>query len=590
MHHKHLIILLLLLLLTACGRHRQAEALLMQADSLMASRPDAAYALLDSVGDEARGTWGRADRMRYELTLAEAMNKTYQDFTTDSVMKRVARYYDRHGSANQQLKAHYLLGCTYRDMGEAPAAINAWKEAVEKADTLSKDCDYSTLYRVYGQMAVLFYRQYLPEEELIAREQYARYALLSGDTLSYIRGLLLKNDASEALGDTSAVLQNVDYVRRLYLERGLMKEAAQVYPSAIKIALNQGSYEKAHHMMTVFEHESGLFDINGNIAPTREIYYYRKGQYYLGVHQLDSAEHWFRRLLGYPQVLLDGYRGLLSLYTQKHCTDSIYKYARLYEDATARYLRETQSAATVQAKGMYDYSRQQNIARAKEKEADELRHRLTYICLLVAFVAFLIFIHYQKKKRDRRQLQARYDILAEALTKARQEAEALNESLTKKEATQKLITQKEEQIKKLESMINNLRKEMGIKPKIKQMQKKDISKIIDSFHYISQPHFEYEGDTKKKVSARAATEHEWKKLMTAIQHSNPDFYLFIIRHKLSKLKLKVCVLSYLGFDNQEIITLTNASKGSVPNARYMLAKELFGLDSALDLDKHLRML
>ena len=57
-----------------------------------------------------------------------------------------------------------------------------------------------------------------------------------------------------------------------------------------------------------------------------------------------------------------------------------------------------------QTRGMYDYSRQQNIARAKEKEADELRHRLTYICLLVAFVAFLIFIHYQKKKRDRRQL------------------------------------------------------------------------------------------------------------------------------------------------------------------------------------------
>ena len=131
MRHKHLIgILILTLTFAACGRHRQADALLTQADSLMASRPDAAYAMLDSVRDEARGTWGRADRMRYELTLAEAMNKAYVSFTTDSVMKRVARYYDRHGSANQQLKARYLLGCTYRDMGEAPAAINAWQEAV----------------------------------------------------------------------------------------------------------------------------------------------------------------------------------------------------------------------------------------------------------------------------------------------------------------------------------------------------------------------------------------------------------------------------------------------------------------------------
>ena len=59
--------------------------------------------------------------MRYEVLLAEAMNKSYVSFTTDSVLKQVVRYYDRHGSPNEQLKAHYLLGCAYRDMGEAPA-------------------------------------------------------------------------------------------------------------------------------------------------------------------------------------------------------------------------------------------------------------------------------------------------------------------------------------------------------------------------------------------------------------------------------------------------------------------------------------
>ena len=102
MHYKHIIGILLVLSLTftACGRHRQADALLSQADSLMASRPDSAFAMLDSVRDEARGTWGRADRMRYELTLAEAMNKAYVSFTTDSVMKRVARYYDRGQESN----------------------------------------------------------------------------------------------------------------------------------------------------------------------------------------------------------------------------------------------------------------------------------------------------------------------------------------------------------------------------------------------------------------------------------------------------------------------------------------------------------
>ena len=116
----------------------------------MTAHPDSAYRLLDSIRDEARTSWRRADRMRYELTLAEAMNKAYKDFTTDSALKQVVRYYDRRGSHNDQLKARYLLGCAYRDMDEAPAAINAWQEAVDCADTTSTDCDYNTLYRVYG--------------------------------------------------------------------------------------------------------------------------------------------------------------------------------------------------------------------------------------------------------------------------------------------------------------------------------------------------------------------------------------------------------------------------------------------------------
>ena len=61
--------------------------------------------------------------MRYELLLAEAQNKLGHPFTTDSVLRRVVGYYDRHGSANQRLKSRYLLGCAYRDLHEAPIAL-----------------------------------------------------------------------------------------------------------------------------------------------------------------------------------------------------------------------------------------------------------------------------------------------------------------------------------------------------------------------------------------------------------------------------------------------------------------------------------
>ena len=122
--------------------------------------------------------------MEQELLRARAMNKEYVLFTTDSVMREVADYYDRHGTPNERMEAHYLLGCTYRDMGEAPRAIDCYLDAAACADTTAKDCDFWMMASVYGQMAYLYHQQLLFTYEIEARQQACRYNLLAGDTLS----------------------------------------------------------------------------------------------------------------------------------------------------------------------------------------------------------------------------------------------------------------------------------------------------------------------------------------------------------------------------------------------------------------------
>ena len=68
---SRLLFLLTLPLLASCGRqHDEATALLDRADSLITVNANSAYTLLADVRDEARESWRRADRMRYELTLA----------------------------------------------------------------------------------------------------------------------------------------------------------------------------------------------------------------------------------------------------------------------------------------------------------------------------------------------------------------------------------------------------------------------------------------------------------------------------------------------------------------------------------------
>ena len=65
------------------------------------------------------------ERMRALLDRADSMNSAYIPLTDgmDSLLLDATRFYDRHGDADQQMRAHYLLGCAYRDMGEAPAAL-----------------------------------------------------------------------------------------------------------------------------------------------------------------------------------------------------------------------------------------------------------------------------------------------------------------------------------------------------------------------------------------------------------------------------------------------------------------------------------
>lgn len=68
--------------------------------------------------------------MRYQLVYAKGMNKGYVDFTTDSLMKEIVDYYDNHGTCQQQMLAHYLLGCVYRDLGDSPASLSCYNDAI----------------------------------------------------------------------------------------------------------------------------------------------------------------------------------------------------------------------------------------------------------------------------------------------------------------------------------------------------------------------------------------------------------------------------------------------------------------------------
>ena len=97
----------------------------------------------------------RRTTMLAVLDEADSLNRSYIPITSDSLLKEASDYFDSHGTPNERLRAHYLLGCAYRDMSEAPHAIETWQDAITCADTTAADCDYKSLGKVYSQESKL---------------------------------------------------------------------------------------------------------------------------------------------------------------------------------------------------------------------------------------------------------------------------------------------------------------------------------------------------------------------------------------------------------------------------------------------------
>lgn len=151
----------LLYILVGCTENRVQMQRLQVIDSLMEAHPQAAYDSLCRFDSLEVPDASRKVAMKCRMLMAKAQNKLYLQLSADTKFQEVVDYYDSWGTDNEKMQAYYLLGCVYRDQKDAPKAMMSYKKAVECADTLSKECDYSTLSKVYGQMADIYRFQYL---------------------------------------------------------------------------------------------------------------------------------------------------------------------------------------------------------------------------------------------------------------------------------------------------------------------------------------------------------------------------------------------------------------------------------------------
>lgn len=343
---------------------------------------------------------GGGEEQRRQLEALEQQNRSGEQMLNDSLAESLVEYFDKHGDANERMRAKYILGRTYYCLGELPRALETYFEAADCADTTLIDCDYKVLSRIHAQSAVIFHAQIQARSELKELRLAEHYAWKGQDTLQAIECYAQQSGAYDFCGLSDSVVVICEKASFLFDKIGRIDRASQMKGRAITSLVKNKEYEKAKQFIDDYESNSGLFVGKDSVCRGHEIYYYIKGQYYLGICLLDSAEDMFRKELCEGKDYnnqIGACTGLQKVYEQRNNSDSIAKYAcRAYELNDSAYsLSEMQNIQQLQAS--YNYSHHKYLARQKEVEA-KIAWLTSALVIVAAFfiTAILLWIFFRR--------------------------------------------------------------------------------------------------------------------------------------------------------------------------------------------------
>ena len=339
---------------------------------------------------------GGGEEQRRQLAELEEQNHAYEPMLNDTLAETLVAYFDRHGNANERMRANYILGRTYADMGELPRALETYYEAADCADTTASDCDFAKLSRIHAQSAIIFNMQVQPRSQLKELRLAEYYAWKGLDTLQAIECYAQQADAYDLLQKYDSVIIIREKAYRQFLNARRADRASQTLGSAIPSLLKLHNIEKAQKFINLYEKNSNLFDEHGNIEKGREVYYSIKGRYFIEINEIDSAEYLFRKEISQGNDInnqIIGSKCLQEIYMRKNIPDSIVKYANLgyFLNDSAYSLSEMQNIQKFQAS--YNYNHHKFLA-----EKSRLEARVAWLVLAVSILAFaLVGILFGKK-------------------------------------------------------------------------------------------------------------------------------------------------------------------------------------------------
>ena len=568
MKEKVIYLLLILLILASCAGNRKYDELMQRADSIMNADDDSAKVairMLDGVKSQL-SEFTKKQRMRYELLRHKAMNKACITFTSDSVMKEVVDYYDHHGSANERMLANYVLGCVYRDMHEAPMALEYYNKATEQADTTAADCDYGTLYRVYSQMGFLFSKQYLPYQLLDAFGKAMKYAYLAKDTLNAIINYQNRENAYSYLGNKDSVIAINLHAATMFKQIGNNYAAAIAFGCNYKYYIEKKDFINAKKAFEAYN--STGYEGNSNYEDAKAYVLCLKGTYYMFTGQLDSACYILQQSLKFCKSFSNKAattKALAHYYAKVNQPSLAMKYALQSSEYNDSDLIEARKTQLQQVQAMYDYGRNQEIARMAEQKAKrstQMNYMIVFAC--VVLFLFLSYVYRKQLALKKKRIAASKLVYEDSLLKLKRLQEEKAQLVAEKDKKlAQIITEKENAISKLVSEIHDIQNRYS------------LSSISDADLVLKNSSIYKKIQCIEAHPLEEMNEEDWTELADTVEELIPNF-IPMLKNRVSDRDYRICLLIRLGIPASLMARLLNLSDAAISKSRKTMLKKLCG--------------
>ncbi len=284
-----LFLVLVLLGFCSCG-HKPYPQSLIAADSLTNVLPDSAITLLRNIENTLQNE-PEATRMYYRLLCIKANDKAYILHTSDSLILPVLHYYIEKDDERHLPEAYYYAGRVYRDLGDAPQALEYFEKAVE---TLPEDGGYKLKSKIYSQMGTLFAYQSMYAEALEMYKRGGEFDSILKDSVGMVFTSRDIGNMYRDLGKRDSTLAYFKEASRLsrQLQRTDLFNMMQGQLAAIYTDLQE--YDSAHAVL-----QNALRDIE---RPSRSAIYSIAARLYDVTFQMDSAIWYYDELLDFGSV------------------------------------------------------------------------------------------------------------------------------------------------------------------------------------------------------------------------------------------------------------------------------------------------